>query len=154
MSKNDGKIFITNRKANFEYTILDTFEAGLMLLGSEVKMIVSGQANIGDAYVIERDGELWIQNSHVSKNEHVGEYFQHDPMRLRKLLMHKKEISKIIGAMTEDGYTVVILNLHANHNKIKALIGLAKGKKSYDKRASIKERENNREISRAMRGDY
>jgi SsrA-binding protein len=148
------KDFAQNRKAHYEYFIEEKFSAGLVLLGSEVKSIREGKVNISDAYVSERNGELYIQNAHVSENKHAGKYFQHDPQRLRKLLLHKKEINKIMGAVQVQGYSATVLRLYADHNKIKAEIAIVKGKKQWDKKETIKKRDADKEISRAMKGDY
>lgn len=154
MTNNNEKVFSVNRKAHFEYFIEEKFEAGIQLFGSEVKSIRAGKANISDAYVVDRSGELYIQGSHIAENPHAGKYFQHDPQRMRKLLLHKKEINKIMGATQKAGYTVTILRLYENHNKIKAEIAIVKGKQAHDKRETIKKRDADREMSRAKRGDY
>lgn len=148
------KDFAQNRKARHEYFIEETFEAGMQLFGSEVKSIRAGRVNISDAYVVDRNGELFLQNAHVSENPHAGKYFQHDPQRIRKLLLHKKEIDKIMGATQKAGYTVTVLRLYSNHNRIKAEIAIVKGKKDYDKRETIKKRDADREMARAKKGDY
>jgi len=154
MNNKPEKYYALNRKANFEYHILETYESGLMLFGSEVKSIAASRCSINDAYIIERNGELFIQNFHVAENQQTGSYFQHDPLRLRKLLLHRRQIDTIIGKINEDGCTAIVLNLHANNNKIKALIAVAKGKNAVNKKNAIIEREAKREMSRARRGDY
>lgn len=148
------KDFAQNRKARFEYFIEESFEAGLQLFGSEVKSIRAGKANISDAYIVERNGELFIQNSHIAENPHCGQYFQHDPQRQRKLLLHRKQIDSIMGALLKPGYTATVLRLYSNHNKIKAEIAIVKGKQAHDKRETIKKRDADREMARAKRGDY
>lgn len=131
---------IKNRKANFDYEIIESFEAGIVLKGTEIKSIREGKANIKDSYAIVRDGELWLLNMHISEYKY-GNMFNHDETRTRKLLMKKREILKLNSSLMTDGLTLVPLKIYFKKNKAKVLLGLARGKKNYDKRATIKERD-------------
>ncbi|QSO54717.1 SsrA-binding protein SmpB [Alicyclobacillus curvatus] len=146
----DGKSLAQNRKAYHDYFIEDTFEAGLVLSGTEIKSIRKGSANLRDAYAQVQNGEVWVYNMHVSPYEQ-GNRFNHDPTRPRKLLLHKSEIAKLIGAVKEQGYTLIPTKLYIRNGYCKVELGLAKGKKQYDKRESAKARDANREIQRALR---
>jgi len=139
-----------HRRARYDYEILQSYEAGIALLGSEVKSVRAGHANIGEGYCRFKDGELWLYNVNIAAYAPARE--NHDPIRPRKLLMHRRELIRLQTAMTEQPRTTVIpLRLHLAHGIIKAEIGLAMGKRSYDKRDAIREREANRTIQRAMR---
>lgn len=140
-------IEINNRKAKYDYEILETYEAGLVLTGTEIKSIRAGKANLKDSYVIVKNNELFLLNMHISEYKE-GNIFNHNETRTRKLLMHKKEIFKLRDATQRDGNTIVPIKLYFKGNYAKILIGLAKGKKNYDKRESIKERDTLREIKR------
>lgn len=140
-------IEINNRKAKYDYEILETYEAGLVLTGTEIKSIRAGKANLKDSYVIVKNNELFLLNMHISEYKE-GNIFNHNETRTRKLLMHKKEIFKLRDATQKDGNTIVPIKLYFKGNYAKILIGLAKGKKNYDKRESIKERDTLREIKR------
>lgn len=140
-------IEIKNRKARYDYEIIETFEAGIVLKGTEIKSIRAGNANIGDSYAIIRNNELFLLNMYISEYKE-GNQFNHDDRRTRKLLMHKKEIVKLNNYLTLDGLTLVPLKLYFKKNKVKILIGLAKGKKNYDKRQTIKERDIKREMQK------
>ncbi len=145
------KYIAKNRKASFEYRFIEKYEAGLVLLGSEVKSLRKGQANISDAFVDYHQGELFLLNSHISEYKGANR-FNHEPGRRRKLLMHSKEIRKILGQIKNKGITIVALSLYFNNkNKVKIEIALAEGKKLHDKREAIKEREWNREKSRILK---
>ena len=145
------KIISDNRKAFFEYIIGEKFEAGLVLTGSEVKAARTGMVNLTDGWVeIDRNGEAFLVDVHISKYSH-GPYANHEEKRRRKLLLKRKEIAKIEEKIAEKGLTVVALKLYFKDSYIKVEIGIAKGKKLHDKRASTKERDANREISRTMR---
>jgi SsrA-binding protein len=146
----DGKSLAQNRKAYHDYFIEDTFEAGIVLSGTEIKSIRKGSANLRDAYAQVQNGEVWVYNMHVSPYEQ-GNRFNHDPTRPRKLLLHKSEIAKLIGAVKEQGYTLIPTKLYIRNGYCKVELGLAKGKKQYDKRESAKARDANREIQRALR---
>jgi SsrA-binding protein len=137
-----------NKRASHDYHILETWEAGLVLTGSEVKSLRNGRANIGDAYAILRDGEVYLINLHISPYEQAS-YFNHDPTRTRKLLLHKKEIRKMIGAVERQGLTLIPLELYFKKGKAKVALALGKGKKLHDKRADIKKKDAEREIARA-----
>ena len=141
------KIICTNKKAAFEYFILDKFEAGIKLKGTEIKSIREGKCNINDAYVIIKDGKVYILNMHIAKYEN-GNIFNHDELRSRELLLHKHEINKLVSKVKLDGLTIVALRAYFKDALVKIEIGLAKGKKTEDKRQSIKERDTAREIQR------
>ena len=139
-----------NRRARHDYHILDTWEAGLVLTGTEVKALREGKANIGDSYGIVKNGELWLLNMHISPYERGG-YTNHEPDRTRKLLLHRKEIRRLIGAVEREGLTLVPLELYFKGGVAKVALALGKGKKAHDKRDTIKEREAEREMARARR---
>lgn len=141
------KILAKNRKANFEYFLLEKFEAGIELQGSEIKSIRAGQVSIGEAYIQIDNFEAWLINSHVAKYD-AASIFNHDPKRKRKLLLHKKEINKIWNSVRQKGLTIVPTILYLSNGKAKIEIALAKGKKMYDKRDSIAKRDQERENSR------
>lgn len=136
---------INNRKARYDYQIEDTFEAGMVLKGTEIKSIRAGKANIKDSYAIIKNGEIYLLNTHISPYKE-GNIFNHEETRTRKLLMHKKEIQKLENKLTMEGYTLVPLKIYFKGSHAKVEIALAKGKKNYDKRESIKERDIDREI--------
>jgi SsrA-binding protein len=139
---------ILNRKAHFNYSILEEVEAGIILLGSEVKSIKEGKANLNEAYCAEIKGELFLINAHISEYKSANR-FNHPPKRARKLLMHKKEINRIIGKINTQGYSLIPLKIYSNKkNFIKVLLGLGKGKKLYDKRKTLKERDEARHMQR------
>lgn len=142
---------ILNRKARHDYEILETYETGIVLLGSEVKSIKMGNANLKDSYADIDGGELWLYNFHVSPYKFASEKFNHMPLRPKKLLLHKREIAKLIGKTKEKGYTLVPLKVYTKNGLIKVELALAKGKKLYDKRQSLKERELNLEKERAFK---
>ncbi len=144
------KIIAKNRKANFEYFLLDKYEVGIELQGSEIKSIRAGQVSIGEAFVQIENKEAWLVNSHVAKYD-AASIFNHDPKRKRKLLLHKKEINQIWNEVRQKGVTVVPTILYLRDGKAKLEISLAKGKKSYDKRDSIAKRDQEREISRSRK---
>ncbi len=145
------KLVADNRKARFHYAIGETFEAGVALTGSEVKSLRTGKANIAESYASTRDGELWLLNSNISEYKQAGR-FNHEPKRPRKLLLHKRQISKLIGAVEREGMTVVPLKLYFNDKgRAKIEIALAKGKKLHDKRETEKKRDWQREKGRLMR---
>lgn len=143
----DIKVVSTNKKARFEFFILETYEAGLVLKGTEIKSVRNGQISLQEAYVRTNGEEIWLVGAHVAPYEHASAY-QHDPKRDRKLLMHKKEIRKIFDEVRIKGMTLVPIRVYLKGGKAKLEIGLAKGKKQYDKRDSIKERDVERETSR------
>lgn len=138
---------INNRKANYDYEILETIEAGIVLTGTEIKSIRNGSANLKDSYAIVKNNEMYILNMHISHYEE-GNIFNHEETRTRKLLLHKKEILKLNDKIKLQGLTLVPLKLYFKKNKAKLLIGLARGKKTYDKRESIKERDIKRNLEK------
>ena len=137
-----------NKRASHDYHILETWEAGLVLTGSEVKSLRNGRANIGDAYAILRHGEVYLINLHISPYEQAS-YFNHEPTRTRKLLLHKKEIKRMIGSVERQGLTLIPLELYFKRGKAKVALGLGKGKKLHDKRADLRKKDDEREMARA-----
>jgi SsrA-binding protein len=148
--KSERESIARNKRARHDYLILDTWEAGIVLTGSEVKSLRNGKANISDAYGIVKDGEVHLLNLHISPYEQAS-YFNHDPTRTRKLLLHRREIRKMIGSVERQGLTLVPLELYFRRGKAKVAIGLGKGKKLYDKRADQKKRDDERDMQRAVR---
>jgi SsrA-binding protein len=144
------KIVATNKKAFHNYYIGETYEAGIALLGSEIKSIRSGHISLGDAYVSPEKGQMWLLNAHIARYE-ASSYMGHDPMRPRKLLLHRKEIVNLTGKVGEKGLTLVATKVYLKHGIAKVEIALAKGKKLYDKREVITRRENDREMARTMK---
>lgn len=150
--KSDGyKIVSDNRQARYLYEILETYQAGIELKGTEVKSIRQGKANLRDGYALIRNGEAWLINVHISPWGTASDYFNHDPRRTRKLLLHKEEIRKLIGKVEEKGLTLVPLKMYLKNGWVKLDIGLAKGKKLHDKREDMKRREDKRDMERAMK---
>ncbi len=154
MAKSDDpsiRIIADNRRARFEYDIRDTFEAGIMLTGTEVKSLRAGKSTIGESYAQERGGELWLINAYIPEYL-AGNRFNHETKRPRKLLMHKREIAKLAAAVQREGMTVVPLKLYFNEKgKAKVQIAIAKGRQSHDKREALKERSWNRDKARLLR---
>jgi SsrA-binding protein len=142
---------VENRKADHDYFIEEKFEAGLALDGWEVKAIRAGRAQIKEAYVVVKDGEILMIGAHITPLISASTHVKADPTRTRKLLLHRSEINRLVGQVERAGYTLVPLNLHYTRGRVKLDLGLAKGKKQYDKRATIKEREWNREQQRLLR---
>ena len=153
MSKeNTGiKIVSDNRKARYLYEILETYEAGIQLLGTEVKSIRDGRANLRDGYGLLRDGEAWLLNVHISPHQSTTQAFNHDPRRTRKLLLHRQELRKLIGKVEQKGLTLVPLKLYLQRGWIKVTLALAKGKKLHDKRETLKKRQTQREVERVLK---
>jgi SsrA-binding protein len=146
-----NSINIVNRRAAFNFFISETWEAGVMLLGTEVKAIREGKANLTDSFCYFKNDELWLKNLHISPYEH-GSYANHEAKRERKLLLHKKQLVKILSKVKEKGTTLIPVKLYENERGIiKIELGLAKGKKLFDKRESLKEAESKRDIDRAMK---
>ena len=143
------RLIAENRKARHDYHVLDTWETGVALLGTEVKAIREGRVNLRDSFARVDDGEVWMMNVHISPYSHRG-YAEHAEKRQRKLLLHREEIRKLIGKTTEKGMTLVPLRMYFKQGRVKVVIGLAKGKKDYDKRESIKRRETERETRAAV----
>jgi len=138
---------ITNRKARYDYEIEDTYEAGIVLTGTEIKSIRDGRAQLKDSYAIVKNGEVFLLNMHISPYE-KGNIFNHDETRTRKLLLNKKEIFKIRDRIEMEGYTLIPIKVYFKGNKAKMLLGIARGKKTYDKRETIKKRDMEREIKK------
>ena len=148
--KPERETIARNKRARHDYHILDTWEAGIVLTGSEVKSLRNGKANISDAYGIVKDGEVQLLNLHISPYEQAS-YFNHEPTRTRKLLLHKREIRKMIGSVERQGLTLVPLELYFRRGKAKVALGLGRGKKLYDKRADEKKRDDERDMQRVVR---
>ncbi|HZK24002.1 MAG TPA: SsrA-binding protein SmpB [Oscillospiraceae bacterium] len=144
------KVFAKNRKALHDYHLEETYEAGMVLTGTEVKSIRAGRINLKDSYARIDSNEVWVHNMHISPYEQ-GNRFNHEPLRKRKLLMHRREINRLIGLTREKGYTLIPTKVYSNKGYIKIEIALARGKKLYDKRASLKEKEAKREVERAFK---
>ncbi|RJG26534.1 SsrA-binding protein SmpB [Paenibacillus thiaminolyticus] len=149
--KTDGKVLAQNKKASHDYFIEDTYEAGMVLTGTEIKSLRLGKANIGDAFATIRNGEVFVHNMHISPFEQGNRFNPVDPTRARKLLLHKEQISKLIGLTKQEGYTLVPLKIYVRNGYAKLLIGLGRGKKNYDKREAAAKRDAQREIQRALR---
>jgi SsrA-binding protein len=139
-----------NRRARHEYQILETWEAGLVLTGTEVKALRNGKASLADAYGIVKEGEVFVLNLHIAPYEQ-GHQFNHEPTRTRKLLLHKKEIRRLIGAVERQGLTLIPLDMYFKRGRAKIVVGLARGKKLHDKRADERKRSDEREMARAAR---
>ncbi|MBP2240337.1 SsrA-binding protein [Cytobacillus eiseniae] len=150
MPKGFGKTIAQNKKAYHDFTIEETYEAGIVLQGTEIKSIRQGKVNLKESYARIDKGEVFVIGMHVSPYEQ-GNRYNHDPLRERKLLLHNKEISKLIGETKEIGYSLVPLKLYLKNGYAKILLGLAKGKKKYDKREDLKKKEAKREVERAFR---
>ena len=149
--REDGDVLIAeNRKAFHEYHILETFEAGITLLGTEVKGIREGKASLADSYARVEKGEVWLYNVHINPYSHRG-YVDHDPKRRRKLLLHAQEIRKLVGKTTEKGLTLVPLRLYFKKGRVKVAISLVKGKQLHDKRETLRRREVDRETRAAVK---
>ncbi|HBB31153.1 MAG TPA: SsrA-binding protein [Cyanobacteria bacterium UBA8803] len=145
------KIVSDNRQARFRYDVLETYEAGIELKGTEVKSIRAGKVNLRDGYALIRNGQAWLLNVHISPYERTSDYFNHDPRRTRRLLLHKQEIRKLIGKVEQQGLTLVPLKMYLKRGLVKISIALCKGKKIHDKRETVKERQDQREMARAMK---
>ena len=144
------KVLATNRKAYHDYFVEEAYEAGIALTGTEIKSVRAGAVNLRDAYATVREGELLLHNVHISPYEQ-GNRFNVDPYRTRKLLMHRKEINRLMGRVKEKGLTLVPLKMYLKKNRAKIEIALVKGKREYDKRESISKRDANREMERAIK---
>lgn len=143
-------IEIQNRKATYDYEIIDTYESGIVLVGTEIKSIRNGSANLKDSYAIIRNNEVYLLNMHISKYKE-GNLFNHEETRTRKLLLHKKEIKKIKAKLEQDGMTLIPIRLYFQKNKAKILLGVARGKKNYDKRESIKKKDMERQVQKDLK---
>ena len=152
MAENGRKMITVNKRARFDYQIDDIYEAGMALQGTEVKSLREGRVSLQDAYADVRNGEVFLVNAHIDHYEQ-GNRFNHDSDRPRKLLLHKREIRRLVGKVQERGLTLVPLRMYFVRGKAKIEIGVGKGKKTYDKRQDLKRRSAQREIERALRGD-
>jgi len=150
MPKGSGKVLAQNRKASYDFSILDTVEAGVVFGRTEIKSIRAGRINLKDGYAKIQNGEIYLHNVHISPYEQ-GNQFNHDPLRTRKLLMHKKQIMRLLGETKSSGNTLIPLKVYLKDGYAKVLIGLAKGKKKYDKREDLKRKDQKRELDRALR---
>lgn len=150
MAKQHDKPIAQNRKASHDYFIEETYEAGIVLQGTEIKSIRAGRVSLKDSHVRINDGEAYIINMHIAPYEQ-GNRFNHDPTRSRKLLLHRKEIDKLFGLVQQKGYAIVPLKLYIKNGYAKVLIGLGKGKKLYDKREDMKQKQMKRDIDRAIK---
>ena len=144
------KVVASNRKARFDFDVIDTFEAGIELMGSEVKSLRAGSVQIKDGFVLIRGGEAWLENVHIAPYQFAREG-GHEPERTRKLLLRRREINKLAGILAEKGLTLVPLSIYFSNGLAKAELGLVKGRRAYDKRQAIREREEKREMDRATR---
>ncbi len=145
-------VIATNKKAYHEFFIEETFEAGIQLVGSEVKSIRNGGVNLKDSFAIVKNGELFLINAHISPYK-MGSFYNPDPRRDRRLLMHKKEIDRLAGKVQQKGYSIVVTKMYFKQSLVKVEVALAKGKELHDKRNALKEKQLNREVSRAL-ADY
>ena len=152
MAKEHIKLIAENRKARHDYFLEDRYEAGLVLKGTEVKSLRQGRANLKDSYAKIRNGEVWVHQMHISPYP-FAYYDNHDPVRIRKLLLHDYEIKKLSVKLNERGYSLIPLRLYFREGKVKMLLGLAKGKRQYDKRVSLRQRDQKRDMDR-IRKDY
>lgn len=144
---------VVNRQAKYNYFILEELECGIVLTGTEIKSIRDGKANLKDSYAVIRNHEVYLLNTNISEYKE-GNIFNHDPRRSRKLLLHKREILKLESKVNQEGCTLVPLKLYFNKNKVKILLGLCKGKKTFDKRETIKERDLKREAEKNKKYNY
>jgi len=142
---------VTNRQARRDYHILDTLEAGMSLVGTEVKSLRKGQCSLAEAFIDIRDEQAFLVNAHIAEYGHASNVYNHEPKRVRKLLLHKFEIQRVMGKALQKGYTLIPLAIHMRGRWIKVEIALAKGKHEYDKREDIKERDSKRDLERALR---
>ncbi len=150
MAQNSGiKIIAKNRKAYHDYHILDTYEAGMALTGSEIKSVRAGQVSLGDGYANIKDGEIWLMNTHIASYEQANRE-NHEPRRTRKLLLHRREINRLTVKLREKGLTLIPLKMYLKNSRAKVELGLAQGKRQYDKRAALKSREARRQIDRSI----
>jgi SsrA-binding protein len=150
MEKGPIKLIAENRKARHDYIIVDQYEAGLVLTGTEVQSLRLGRANLKDSYAKVKDGEVWLYQMHISPYP-FAYYNNHEPLRVRKLLLHKREILRLYAKANEQGHTLVPLKLYFKAGKVKITLALAKGKREFDKRETLRERDRKREVERARR---
>lgn len=148
----EERVIVTNKKAYHDYHISETYESGIALTGNEVKAVREGRINLKDSYAAIRDGEVWLLNCHISPYSHAAAYTKYDPERPRKLLLHRQEIKRLLGKVAERGFTLVPLRVYlSKRNLVKVQLGLAKGKKLYDKREAERRRDLEREIRSALK---
>ena len=147
------KVVATNRKAAHDFNLEDRYEAGLVLKGTEIKSIRVGRVNLSDGYAQPQDGELWLFNVHIAPYDPSGRY-SHEPCRPRKLLLHRREINRLISRVQERGYTIVPLRMYLKDGRAKVEIALARGKRKYDKRQAIAKQDAQREVERALKERY
>ncbi|WP_125704827.1 SsrA-binding protein SmpB [Lacticaseibacillus daqingensis] len=153
MQPKPDNLLAQNKKARHDYNILETYEAGIALTGTEIKSVRAGKLNLKDGFARVRNGEAWLENVHITPYKE-GNQFNVDPLRNRKLLLHKREIRKLEVALTQQGLTIVPLKAYLKHGYAKVLIGVAQGKKLYDKREALKQKDQKRDIARAMKERY
>lgn len=153
MAKENFKTITENRKARHEYFIIESMETGIELVGTEVKSLRQGSVNLKDSWCSIDNGELFIKGMHISPYE-KGNIFNRDPMRVRKLLMHRKEINRLFGKVKQDGLTLIPISLYFKGSKVKVKLGLCKGKKLYDKREDAAKKDAKRQIERAVKNNY
>ncbi len=147
------KIVTTNRKAHFNYEVIESYEAGVVLCGTEIKSVRDGKMSIGDSYCLARNGEVIMINSHIE--EYIfGNRFNHEPRRSRKLLLHKKEIQRLIGKTSERGFSIIPLKAYLKRGKLKVEIALCRGKKAFDKKEALKERDLKKQFQKEIKGVY
>ena len=149
-TNDDIKVIARNRKAYHDYDILESMEAGLVLLGSEIKSIRAGRVNLSEGFAQFKDGEMWLLNVHISAYDEAS-IFGHEPLRPRKLLLHKKEIAQLHSQIRERGFTLVPLQLYLKRGRAKIQLAVARGKKNYDKREALREKEDKRNVERALK---
>lgn len=140
-----------NRKAYHDYFIEEDYEAGIVLTGSEIKSVRAGRVNLRGSYARVENDELWLLDAHISPNDQTGAYFQHEPTRPRKLLLHRREINRLLGKLEQKGLTLIPLDIHFKQRRAKVKLGVARGKKLYDKREATAERESQRQIQRVLK---
>lgn len=148
--KTAEKIIATNKTARVNYEIGDTYEAGIVLVGTEVKALRAGKVNLKDSYAVVKDNEVYLRDMHISPYDH-GNRYNHDPLRMRKLLLHKREIKRLYGKSREKGLSLIPLKIYFKNGKVKVEIGVGRGKKLHDRRQDIKQREERRNISREFK---
>ena len=144
------KIITENRKARYEYHVVDTYEAGMVLKGTEVKSLRQGRVNLKDSYASIKDGEVWVHQLHIGAYP-FAYYGNHDPLRPRKLLLHRREIDRLYGKLNEQGHTLIPIRMYFKGGKVKIALALAKGKRKHDKREAIRRRDEKRELDRARK---
>jgi SsrA-binding protein len=151
MSESAHKVISENRQARYQYEILEVFEAGIELTGTEVKSLRAGKVNLRDGFAKVRNGEVLLMNVHISPQTNVGQFFNHDPLRTRRLLLNRREIRKLIGQTEQQGLTLVPLKMYLKRGWVKVAIALARGKKLHDKRDALKKRQDNRAMERLVK---